>query len=168
MRDARRQRRGQLRPLRPRLPARAALSRRSLPMRPRRAGAIAVGTLALALGAAACQPRPEPGREGQETHPIEMFSWWEGVGDADALRALMTEHGRQHPADTVINASSGLSGLARKTLRNRMLSNEPPDTFQANAGRDLMQWVLTNGMDGRESKLLPLDDLVPGAAAWRD
>jgi glucose/mannose transport system substrate-binding protein len=99
--------------------------------------------------------------------PIEMFSWWERVGDADALGALVRQHRSHFPDDVIINASAGLSGLARKTLRTRMLRNEPPDTFQANVGADLMQWVLVNGMDARESKLLPLDDFLPDVAEWR-
>jgi glucose/mannose transport system substrate-binding protein len=113
-------------------------------------------------GGGALEPRlPEGGR------PIEMLSWWERVGDADALGALMREHMRRYPSDLIMNAGTGLSGVARKTLRARMLRNDPPDTFQANAGRDLLQWVRINGMDARESKLLPLDDLVPGAAELR-
>ena len=100
--------------------------------------------------------------------PIEMFSWLERIGDSDPLGALATEHRRHHPDDVIINARAALSGLARKALRNRMLHNEPPDTFQANVGDDLMQWVLTNGSDARESKLLPLDDLVAGVASWRE
>lgn len=48
-----------------------------------------------------------------------------------------------------------------------MARNEPPDVFQANIGRDVMQWVLVNGFDARESKILPLDKLVPDSVAWR-
>jgi glucose/mannose transport system substrate-binding protein len=138
----------------------------------------AVAGLAL-LAAASCGPHrsgsspASPGeglgadRSLQTERPIEVFSWWERVGDADALGVLTREHARRYPDDLIINAGTGLSGQARKTLRSRLLHNEPPDTFQANAGRDLLQWVLMNGMDTRESKLLPLDDLVPGAADWR-
>jgi glucose/mannose transport system substrate-binding protein len=107
------------------------------------------------------------GAAGPDARPVEMFSWWERIGDSDALGALIREQQRRYPADVIINASAGLSGLARKTLRTRMLRNEPPDTFQANVGYDLMQWVLMNGMDARETRLLPLDDLVVGADTWR-
>ena len=91
--------------------------------------------------------------------PIEMFSWIERIGDSDPLGALAAVHRRRYPQDEIINARAALSGLARKTLRGRMLRNEPPDTFQANVGFDLMQWVLTNGSDARESKLVPLDGI---------
>jgi glucose/mannose transport system substrate-binding protein len=136
----------------------------------------AVAVLACALGAvlggSACGRAParaEGLRAGASAsgRPVEIFSWWERVGDSDALGALIREQRRLHPADVIVNASAGLSGLARKTLRSRMLRSEPPDTFQANAGSDLMQWVLMNGTDARESKLLPLDGLVEGTDAWR-
>jgi glucose/mannose transport system substrate-binding protein len=100
--------------------------------------------------------------------PIEMFSWWERLGDGDALGSLVKEHRRDHPGDIIINASAGLSGLARNTLRTRMERREPPDTFQANVGADLMQWVLANRADARETKLLALDDVLPAEVAeWR-
>jgi len=130
--------------------------------------------LALAMAAGAACGRgatgdPVPGPAGAAPQrPIEIFSWLERIGDSDPLGALATEHRRHYPDDVIINARAALSGLARKALRNRMLHNEPPDTFQANVGSDLMQWVLTNGSDARESKLLPLDDLVAGVASWRE
>jgi len=50
---------------------------------------------------------------------------------------------------------------------SRMLRNDPRDTFQANVGNDLMQWVLFNDIDALESKVAPLDDLVADVASWR-
>lgn len=100
--------------------------------------------------------------------PIELFSWWARVGESDALGALMRVHNQRYPSDTMINASAELSGLARKTLHERMLKGEPPDTFQANIGHDLDQWVIVNGLDDRESRLFPLDEQLPAEVAeWR-
>jgi glucose/mannose transport system substrate-binding protein len=99
--------------------------------------------------------------------PIELFSWWARVGESGALEALSEEHRRHYPNDTIINATTELSGLARSTLVKRMERNEPPDTFQGNVGRDLMQWVLVNGLDANESKLLPLDGVIADVAVWR-
>jgi glucose/mannose transport system substrate-binding protein len=98
---------------------------------------------------------------------IEMFNWWQRVGEADPRGGLIAEHRRRFPADTIINARAGQSGLMRKTLRARILRHDPPDIFEANVGGDLMQWVRVNQLDTRESALLPLDDLVEGAAEWR-
>ena len=147
--------------------------------------ALAGLALVLASAAAACSPGASSGAaSGSPTgatasagataemparRPIEMFSWWERVGAGDPLGALIKQHQAAYPSDVIINASAGLSGLARKTLRTRMSQREPPDLFQANVGADLMQWVLINRADALESKLLALDDILPAAdvAEWR-
>ena len=149
----------------------------------RKAGRLAAGLCLLGVvgqSGLGCGRSPESGGGGADGHgsansqtdnlsdrPIEMFSWWERVGDGDALWSLMKQHQRSFPGDVIINASAGLSGLARKTLQTRMALREPPDTFQANAGADLMQWVLANRVDARETKLLALDDILPEVAEWR-
>ncbi len=99
--------------------------------------------------------------------PIELFSWWARVGESDALGALTRLHGQRFPGDEILNASAEGSGLARRTLAQRMAHGQPPDTFQANIGQDLMRWVVVNGLDSRESRLLPLDDVLPDVAEWR-
>jgi glucose/mannose transport system substrate-binding protein len=146
----------------------------------RRARVLA-GLVLLALGLASAggcssrsvgaENRRAPGStaasDGQSQRPIEMFSWWESAGDGGVLGALIKQHQKIYPGDVIINAATGLSGLARKTLRTRMMQREPPDAFQANVGADTMQWVLLNRSDARESKLVALDDLFPEVAEWR-
>jgi len=128
----------------------------------------------LALAPAACGrsgggAAPTAGGSAGAQRPIEMFGWVEQIGDADPLAALAATHQRHNPGDTIINARAASSGEARNGLRARMLRNDPPDTFQANVGNDLMQWVLFNGIDALESKVVPLDDDVVAAdvASWR-
>ena len=99
--------------------------------------------------------------------PVEMFGWAERIGDSDPLAALAALHQRRNPGDIIVSARAASSGEARSALRTRMLRNDPPDTFQANVGNDLMQWVLFNGIDALESKAAPLDDLVADVASWR-
>ncbi|HVV52874.1 MAG TPA: ABC transporter substrate-binding protein [Polyangia bacterium] len=136
--------------------------------------ALALVSAALAAGALGCGTRQEARDPVAETEapgaqrPIEMFAWLERIGEEDPLAALAAAHRRAHPDDSIINARAALSGLARKTLQARMQRNEPPDTFQANVGGDLMQWVLSNGTDARESKLLPLDDVLAKVPGWRE
>jgi glucose/mannose transport system substrate-binding protein len=112
----------------------------------------------------AASPRSDHPASAPEP-PIEIFSWFERIGESDPLGVLAAEHRRRYPDDVIINARA--SGLARKALRGRMLRGEPPDAFQANVGTDLLQWVLVDGEDARESKLLPLDGLVAGVGSWR-
>jgi len=126
----------------------------------------------LAFAAAACgrsgvgvAPAADDGTGAQR--PIEMFGWAERIGDSDPLTALAAIHHRRNPDDFIISARAASSGEARDALRARMLRNDPPDTFQANVGNDLMQWVLFNGIDALESKVVPLDDVVADIASWR-
>lgn len=104
---------------------------------------------------------PSPSTESRPTstdgHQIELFGWWTRIGESEPLGALMRIHQTRFPNDRMINASAELSGLARKTLHERLMRGEPPDTFQANIGDDLMKWVVVNGVDAAESRLLPLD-----------
>jgi glucose/mannose transport system substrate-binding protein len=124
---------------------------------------------ALLIGALGCGARAPGG--GPPTpraqRRVELVTWWDRVGDVDALGALTREHRRLDAGAVVIHANTDLSALNRRGLRNRMLRSDPPDVFQADAGSDLLQWVRFNGKDARESKLLPLDDLVAGLPALR-
>jgi glucose/mannose transport system substrate-binding protein len=129
------------------------------------AWALAIALAGCGRSAVRTQPADDGGHRAQR--PIEMFAWLERIGDSDPLAALATTHRQLYPDDVIIDARAGFSGQARRTLRARMQRNEPPDTFQANVGNDLMQWVLISGTDSRESKLVPLDDAVGGVAAWR-
>src|SRR5262249_52693876 len=173
-------RRHELRALRRRLRRRTEVpARRVRQVRTaRRYGRALAGLLLLALAlapAAGCSSRSAgaenrsaaAGPDGQSQRPIEMFSWWESAGDGGVLGALIKQHQKAYPGDVIINAATGLSGLARKTLRTRMMQREPPDAFQANVGADTMQWVLINRSDARESKLVALDDILPEVAEWR-
>jgi len=124
----------------------------------------------VALAPAACgRSGAAPAADGASgaQRPIEMFGWVEKIGDADPLAAVAAIHQRRSPTDIIISARAASSGEARSALRARMLRNDPPDTFQANVGNDLMQWVLFNGIDALESKVAPLDDLVADIASWR-
>ncbi len=85
--------------------------------------------------------------------PVEVFSW----GNRDVLGAVAAQHEQDYPSDELIHANAQLSGEARKVLRKRLLSGEPPDAFLANVGYDHRQWVEFNGMDAHEAKVQPLD-----------
>jgi len=99
--------------------------------------------------------------------PIEVLSWWTQLGDEDAFGKLIAAHHRVFPQDLIINATVAHAGQARRTLSTRIAHGDPPDVFQANVGSDLMQWVFLNGVDGGESRLLALDDLVEGVETFR-
>jgi glucose/mannose transport system substrate-binding protein len=99
---------------------------------------------------------------------VEIFSWWTGPGEAAALDALLSVHQRRFPDSKVINAAARDSTRARALLKNRMEAGEPPDTFQANVGQDLLSWVLYNGVDDAETKLEALDARRIVGTEWKD
>lgn len=88
---------------------------------------------------------------------VELFSWWTKPGEVEALNAALAVHEQRHAGAKIINAAARDSATARDRLRTRLEDREPPDTFQANVGQDLLRWVLYNGADASESKLEPLD-----------
>jgi len=137
--------------------------------------------LAVALAGLGCQDRPPseaaawntgaapsaPGAWTQTRRPTEIISWWTRTGGLDALDTLIAIHRRTHPEDIILNGSVPHSKLARRTIATRMGRGDPPDLFQANTGGDLMDWVMMNGTDARDARLLPLNDRIVNLAAFR-
>jgi glucose/mannose transport system substrate-binding protein len=70
---------------------------------------------------------------------LEIFSWWGNPTEKLALDALLDVFRERHPGVTVINAGSDAE--ARITLRQRVETGEPPDSFQAISGIDLLDWL---------------------------
>jgi glucose/mannose transport system substrate-binding protein len=99
---------------------------------------------------------------------VELFSWWTKPGEVEALNAVLSVHEQRYPGAKVINAAAKDSATARDRLRQRLEDREPPDTFQANVGQDLLRWVLYNGADASESKLEPLDGKAVVGRDFRD
>ena len=108
----------------------------------------------------------DPELEG--TPVVELFSWWTRAGEVEALDALLATHERRHPHSKVINAAAQDSDTARERLRIRLESGEPPDTFQANVGQDLLRWVLYREGTDADAKLEPLDAQRLLGRPWRE
>src|SRR5262245_31113665 len=130
----------------------------SLPARPAftRAPAAVLMVVAAATLAAACTETtsvPPPDE-------IELFTWWTAGGEANALAELIALFGDQHPNDRILGTAATGSSNARATLQKRMIGGQPPDTFQASGGWDLLRWVLYNGHSDGDSKMEPIDDLA--------
>jgi len=132
------------------------------------AGAL-LGDLALAgcRDAPASQVAPSPSVEASAsiTRPIELLTWWGPIGQSDPVGALIALHAKRFPGDFVISAKTLMSGRAKKTIKARMLAGDPPDVIQSNAGYDIRQWVSVNGVDDRDSRLVPLDETLPEVSA---
>ena len=105
------------------------------------------------LGCGADADNPSSGGAEQQ---IEIFSWWIQPGEADALQASLDIHKKKYPNVTVVNLTGTNAVLARSQMEQKMRNANPPDTFQANIGADLLRWVKFNGVDTSESKLEPI------------
>lgn len=84
---------------------------------------------------------------------VEMFSWWVESSEAAALRAILDLYRDEYPGVEVINAAAREATTARQTLSTRFAQGNPPDTFQANGGYDLIRWVAERGTTATQSKL---------------
>ena len=83
---------------------------------------------------------------------LEIFSWWTGGGEKQALQSLFDEYAKVAPDVDVTNAADADPEKARTLLAERMEKGEPPDSFQAISGVDLMGWV-------DDEKMNPISDL---------
>jgi glucose/mannose transport system substrate-binding protein len=121
-------------------------------------GLVLVSLLPLTLVACACAADNSHASSSNET--IELFSWWTAQGEAQALQASLDIHKEKYPNVTVTNLAVTNSQTAHTQLEQKIRNANPPDTFQANAGADLLRWVKFNGIDTTESKLEPINTVV--------
>jgi glucose/mannose transport system substrate-binding protein len=91
---------------------------------------------------------------------VEIFSWWVSAGEKDALDAMLTIFKKKDPDTTVINAAQAGNLDAVALLERRLTEGDPPDTFQATAGNDLMRWVTRGTSSSSTSIMEPLDSIA--------
>ena len=85
---------------------------------------------------------------------VEIFSWWVGGGEAAGLAAMQKVFEAKYPNIKFVNAAvAGGSGTnARAVLATRLSANDPPDSWQAHAGQEIIgTYVAAN-------QVAPLDD----------
>jgi glucose/mannose transport system substrate-binding protein len=86
---------------------------------------------------------------------VEVFSWWTGGGEAAGLEAMMKVFDAQYPNITFINAAvaGGAGTNARAVLASRLQAGDPPDSWQAHAGQEIIGTYVAAG------QIEPLNDL---------
>jgi glucose/mannose transport system substrate-binding protein len=96
----------------------------------------------LLFTAAACGDDDDGGGGGgeQSTDEFEFFSWWTGGGDSEGKEALLELFKEQNPdVEIVDSAVAGGAGTnAQAVLADRLLADEPPDSYQRHAGAELL------------------------------
>lgn len=113
-----------------RLPRRRALS------------AIAIGLVA-SITLAACGGDDDDEAAEQPSEEFEFFSWWTGGGDSEGKEALLDLFADQHAGVEIVDSAvaGGAGTNAQAELANRLLADDPPDSYQRHAGKELLDDV---------------------------
>ena len=71
---------------------------------------------------------------------VEVFSWWTGGGEAAGLDAMIKIFAAEYPDTEFINAAvaGGAGTNARAVLASRLQAGDPPDSWQAHAGQEII------------------------------
>ena len=98
----------------------------------------------------ACGGKAAPAASNQ----VEVFSWWVGGGEAAGLAAMQKVFEVKYPDIKFVNAAvAGGSGTnARAVLATRLSAGDPPDSWQAHAGQEII------GTYVAAKQVAPLDD----------
>jgi glucose/mannose transport system substrate-binding protein len=94
------------------------------------------------------------GNTSATSSQVEIFSWWVGPGEADGLAAMVKVFNQQYPDIKFNNAAvaGGAGTNARAVLATRLSAGDPPDSWQAHAGQEII------GTYVAAKQVAPLDD----------
>lgn len=94
---------------------------------------------------------------------VEVFSWWTGGGEAAGLDAMIKVFDAANPGIKFINAAvaGGAGTNARAVLASRLQAGDPPDSWQAHAGQEIIGTYVAAG------QIEPLDALF-AEEGWMD
>lgn len=99
-------------------------------------------TKALALGAAAALALVGCSSGKSDDNKVEVFTWWSTGSEALGLDAMVQVFDRDHPDITFVNgAVAGGGGSAKNLLQDRLAAGDPPDSFQAHAGKEIQDYI---------------------------
>ena len=99
-----------------------------------------LGTIVLILAAVTFAfPLYVPTSGQTRANQVEVYSWWTGPGEEEGLQAMVADFEAKNPQVHLINAavSGGAGSNAKAILASRLLANDPPDSYQRHAGREL-------------------------------
>lgn len=108
---------------------------------------VALGSaLALTVGLAGCGGADNSAEGTDVQIDAEVFTWWTAGSEEAGLNALVQVLGKEHPNVRFVNATvaGGAGSNAQQVLDDRLAAFDPPDSFQAHAGAELIDQI-TNG-----------------------
>jgi glucose/mannose transport system substrate-binding protein len=102
----------------------------------RRAVMAVVGITALLTASACTKDAPKP-------TGVEVFTWWAEGGEKAGLTSLVSRFDADCAGQTFQNGTvaGGAGTDAKQVLVARLEQNDPPDTFQAHAGAELLDYI---------------------------
>jgi glucose/mannose transport system substrate-binding protein len=112
------------------------------PRRWRRALALAFAALLVTATACGDDDDDEGGGAdtgGEAAGEFEFFSWWTGGGDSEGKQALLDLFQEQNPDIEIVDSAvaGGAGTNAQAVLADRLLADDPPDSYQRHAGAEL-------------------------------
>ncbi|MDB1086112.1 ABC transporter substrate-binding protein [Streptomyces sp. ACA25] len=115
----------------------------------RRTSAMVAGAAIAGLTLAACGGGSDDaggtgsGDGGGSASEVEVFTWWAAGSEKAGLDAMVGVFGEQHPDITFVNGAvaGGAGSAAKDLLQSRLQASDPPDTFQAHAGLELLDYI---------------------------
>ncbi|GGK80432.1 ABC transporter substrate-binding protein [Mangrovihabitans endophyticus] len=105
----------------------------------RRAAVAVVGVAAL-LTASACGGSDDGGSGSSK---VEVFTWWADGGEKAGLDGLVNQFKTDCSGQEFVNGAvaGGAGSNAKQVLASRLQQGDPPDTFQAHAGAELLDYI---------------------------
>jgi glucose/mannose transport system substrate-binding protein len=110
------------------------------PRRWRRMMALALAALLVTATAACGDDDGDEGGGEEGAEEFEFFSWWTGGGDSEGKEALLDLFAEQNPEIEIIDSAvaGGAGTNAQAVLADRLLADDPPDSYQRHAGAELL------------------------------
>ena len=106
-------------------------------------------SLILAAAAVGCSSSDDTVDTGPKK--LEVYSWLVTGAEETALNNLFDVMRANVPGVEILNAAQGRSDEARKELPVRMAAGNPPDSFQAIGGADLLEWQKKGSLESLDA-----------------
>jgi glucose/mannose transport system substrate-binding protein len=109
-------------------------------MRRRWRAFLAVTAVAALAAVSACSKDANQSPSGSgDASKVEVMSWWVGPGEEDGLNAMIALFKQQNPSIEFVNSgvAGGAGTTAKAQLATRLAANNPPDSYQRHAGKEL-------------------------------
>lgn len=110
----------------------------------------AITATVLAVAVAACGSDDD----GGDSTSVEVFTWWADGGEKAGLDALVGVFNDRCPQQTFENGAiaGGAGANAKQVLASRLQTGSPPDTFQAHAGAELVDYIRAGRIEDLSSR----------------